>query len=245
MTEIVFYIMAIDIGGTNIKATLLDENGGFLTEPVAHPTPSKAKPEVVLEAIAEMIAPLGAFSHISIGFPGAIRDGTILTAPNLSTNLWRGTDLATLATARFNRPARIINDATMHGLGVISGKGVELALTLGTGMGFALFRNNIPAPQIELGRHPAGTAPSYDDFVGDSALQRLGLTAWKENVSITITQCAALVNFDHLYLGGGNARHFSTTELPNNAQLVHNASGLKGGAKLWSPHMDNFFENSV
>ena len=125
----------------------------------------------------------------------------------------------------------------MHGLGIIDGNGIEVALTLGTGMGFALFRDGIPAPQIELGRHPAGDEPTYDDFVGDAALHRVGEPAWKTRVQITLQRLAYLVNFDTLYLGGGNARFFAPAELPDNVNLATNTAGLAGGAKLWHPEL--------
>jgi polyphosphate glucokinase len=237
-------ILAVDIGGTYLKAALLDDAGAFLSDSVRHPTPVGAPADIVVETIATMVTPLGAFSRVSIGFPGAIRHGKILTAPNLGTAVWHGVDLAELVSTRFDCPARLINDATMHGLGVIHGNGIEVTLTLGTGMGFALFRGNVPAPQIELGRHPAGDAPTYDDFVGDAALRRLGMAAWKANVAVALARCAALVNFDHLHLGGGNARHFSPGELPPNVHLALNAAGLKGGAKLWAPEMDALFSAS-
>ncbi|WP_298283183.1 ROK family protein [Acidocella sp.] len=230
--------LALDIGGTYLKAALLTPQGEMTHEPVRCPTPAGAPPATVLEAIATLVAPLGGFDRLSIGFPGAIRGGIILTAPNLGSDVWHGTDLAALAAARFGRPARLANDATMHGLGVIRGAGIEVALTLGTGMGFALFRDGVPAPQIELGRHPAGEAPSYDDFVGDATYRQAGMAAWKQNVLTTIGRCAALVNFDHLYLGGGNARHFTAEELPGTVSLALNAAGLQGGIKLWRPEMD-------
>lgn len=234
-------ILAIDIGGTNLKAALLSEDGRILGDPLRCATPPEATPALMLEALRALIAPLGDYERISIGFPGAIRRGIILTAPNIGTEAWHGTDFGALATACFGRPARLANDAMLHGLGVITGEGIELVLTLGTGMGFSLFRGGIPAPQIEFGRHTAGEAPTYDDFVGDAALRQLGMEAWKGRVKETISRCAALVNFDILHLGGGNARHFEAGELPAGVRLAVNAAGLTGGMKLWSPEMDVIF----
>lgn len=226
-------ILALDIGGTNTKAALLDADGILLSERLHCPTPRGVTPAGLLERIARLIAPLGAFDAISIGFPGAIKKNIILTAPNIGTETWAGTDFASLASAAFNRPARIANDATLHGLGLITGKGIEVALILGTGMGFALFADGVPAPQIELGRHTAGDAPSYDEFVGDAPLKQLGEAGWKGNVRETIRRIAALVNFDLLHLGGGNARFFTPEELPENVRLTDNQAGLAGGARLW------------
>lgn len=227
-------ILALDIGGTGLKAALLNHAGEMLAPAARCPTPPGASPTQLLETVATLIAPLGEFDFISIGFPGAIKHNIVLTAPNLGTKNWHGTDLAALATARFKRPARLANDATMHGLGIIAGEGIEVVLTLGTGMGFALFRDFVPAPQIELGRHVAGEEPSYDDFVGDAALKRVGEMRWKARVQETIGRIHSLVNFDVLYLGGGNARLFSLQELPEGVILARNEAGLTGGAKLWN-----------
>ncbi|WP_298215533.1 ROK family protein [Acidocella sp.] len=226
-------VLVIDIGGTGIKAALLDADGNPLADRRRCPTPPQATPPELLKSVETLIQPFGDFDALSFGFPGAIKNGVILTAPNLGTQNWAGTRLAQLAEQRFHRPARLVNDATLHGLGLIAGQGIEVALTLGTGMGFALFSDGIPAPQIELGRHPASRAPTYDDFVGDAALKRAGEAAWKDHVQETLSRIAALVNFDRLYLGGGNARLFSPAELPENVRLANNETGLTGGARLW------------
>ncbi len=226
-------ILALDIGGTGVKAALLNDEGQMLEHPRRCPTPAGSTPALLLERVAELVAPFGGFDAISIGFPGAIKHNIILTAPNLGTARWRGTDLAAMAAERFGQPARLANDATMHGLGMISGQGIEVVLTLGTGMGFALFRNGVPAPQIELGRHVAGEEPSYDDFVGDAALKRVGEAAWKTRVLETVRRISDLVNFDMLYLGGGNARLFTATDLPEGVKPAVNEAGLTGGARLW------------
>jgi polyphosphate glucokinase len=226
-------ILALDIGGTGVKAALLNDEGRILEHPRRCPTPAGSTPALLLEHVAELVAPFGDFDAISIGFPGAIKHNIILTAPNLGTARWRGTDLAAMTAERFGRPARLANDATMHGLGIISGQGIEVVLTLGTGMGFALFRDGVPAPQIELGRHVAGDEPSYDDFVGDAALKRVGEIAWKERVLETVRRIRNLVNFDVLYLGGGNARLFTAADLPDGVKPAENEAGLTGGARLW------------
>lgn len=226
-------ILTVDIGGTSIKAAMVESNGRLLGTLCRCPTPSPASPAKVLDAIAELVRPLAAFEAVSIGFPGAIKNNIIQTGPNLGTELWRDVDLSALAEARFRCPVRLANDATMHGLGIIAGEGIEVVLTLGTGMGFALFRDGVPAPQIELGRHTAGDAPTYDEFVGDSTLLRVGEAAWKQHVHETIRRLVSLLNFDTLYLGGGNARLFTPAELPTGVKLASNEAALAGGAKLW------------
>lgn len=226
-------ILTVDIGGTGVKAALVDADGILLEGPARCPTPAPATPERMIEAIGELGQSFSGFDVVSIGFPGAIKHNLIYTAPNLGTELWQGVDLSALVETAFNRPARLANDATMHGLAIIGGNGIEVVLTLGTGMGFALFRDGVPAPQIELGRHTAGDEPTYDDFVGNAALVKWGETVWKQRVNETIRRLAGLVNFDTLYLGGGNARHFVSEELPAGVKLATNEAGLAGGAGLW------------
>lgn len=228
-------VLTIDIGGSFLKAGMVDADGRMLGESLRCPAPAHPSPEHVLDAIRELTRQFSGYTAISIGFPGAIKRNIILTAPNLGTALWAGIDFQSLVEASFQCPVRLVNDATMHGLGIIGGDGIEVALTLGTGMGFALFSNGIPAPQIELGRHPAGDEPTYDDFVGDAALRRVGELDWKSRVQIVVERLHNLLNFDKLYLGGGNARLLSPAELPDNVILVTNAAGLAGGAKLWQP----------
>ncbi len=226
-------ILAIDIGGSFLKAGLLAKDGALRSESLSCPTPLHATPAALLQQLVALAQPLSGYGKISIGFPGAIRRGIILTAPNIGTQNWAGTDFAALAAAQFGCPVRLANDATMHGLGVIAGVGVEVVLTLGTGMGFALFSDGTPAPQIELGRHTAGECPTYDAFVGDAALKDIGLDAWKPRVRETVARCAALTNYDTLYLGGGNARFFTESEFQEPVRLAVNTAGLTGGAKLW------------
>lgn len=226
-------VLAVDIGGTGVKAALVDVDGFLLEGPVRCPTPPQATPAQMLDAIVELVRPFSVFDAISIGFPGAIKHNIIHTAPNLGTELWQGVDFSALVEASFGRPTRLANDATMHGLAIISGEGVEVVLTLGTGMGFALFRDGVPAPQIELGRHTAGEEPTYDDFVGNAALLRLGEAIWKRRVQETIQRLVGLVNFDSLYIGGGNARLFGSKELTEGVKLAVNEAGLAGGARLW------------
>ena len=104
---------------------------------------------------------MGGFDRVSVGFPGVVRGGRVLTAPNLGTAEWRGHDLARALAARWGRPVRMLNDATVHGLGVIAGRGVELVVTLGTGFGFALYWDGRVGPQVEVGEpaDPVGGEP--------------------------------------------------------------------------------------
>src|SRR5262245_34970233 len=115
------HTLAVDIGGTNIKAAVLDAGGGLMAAKVRTPTPSPATPFAVLEAIAGLAARLPHFERISIGFPGVVRQGTVRTAANLGLEHWRGFNLIEAAARSFGVPVRVLNDAAVQGLGVVEG----------------------------------------------------------------------------------------------------------------------------
>jgi polyphosphate glucokinase len=232
--------LALDIGGSSLKAGRLSTSGMVMGDQVHCPTPKKGGPDQVVAALAELVRPLGSFDRVSVGFPGAIRRGVILTAPNLASASWHGVALAERLTEVFGKPVRLANDATMQGLGSIRGKGLECIVTLGTGMGFALFREGVPAPQIELSRHPIGRHPSYDDYVGNATVLEIPADQWNRRVIRVIERVRALVNFDMLYLGGGNAR-LVTVALPPDVEIVSNLAGVTGGIRLWDDAVEVAF----
>lgn len=226
-------ILAIDVGGTGLKAAVIDDDGDLLSERQRVDTPHPCPPQALLDAYAEMAAKLPTFNRIAIGFPGVVRAGRVLTAPNLGTEAWAGFALADALSARLGgHPARLINDAEMQGLGIISGKGLEMVLTLGTGAGTALFRDGALMPHMELAHHPVHDNLTYDEYLGVAAYQKHGKKHWNHRVGRVIELLAVLLHYDHLYLGGGNAKHVEI-ELPNNVSIASNEAGLTGGAALW------------
>ena len=127
-------VLTIDIGGTGVKASVIDMNGTMIADKVRIATPHPCPPGVLVELIANLIKPLPHYDRVAIGFPGAVRSNIILTAPHLGEEIWHGVDLAALVCQRLGGiPTRIVNDAEMQGLAVIEGKGLEFILTLGTG----------------------------------------------------------------------------------------------------------------
>jgi polyphosphate glucokinase len=232
--------LGIDIGGTRLKCGILDANGKMLREQTKVETPNPATPEAVIAGLVGMITPLGHFDRISIGFPGVVRQGVVRTAPNLGTEYWRGYNLAEALQSRFQRPTRLLNDGSVQGLGVISGRGIECVITLGTGFGFALFSEGRLAPHLEMGQHPAHKDMTYDQYVGNAALQEVGEEKWNKRVGKAIANIETLTGFDTLYVGGGNAKKL-TIEIAPNVHLVSNKAGITGGVKLWDPKMDEIF----
>ena len=226
-------ILSIDIGGSGLKASVIDETGKMLTQRQRIETPHPCPPAVLLREVLALVKPLPGFDCISVAFPGVVRDGKVLTAPNLGTADWAGFALAAALSKRLgNKPVKMVNDAEMQGLGIIRGKGLELVLTLGTGAGTALFRDGEAAPHMELGQHPAHGDATYDQFIGRAALEKFGKHRWNKHVEKAIRQLDTLLNFDLLHIGGGNSKHV-TIKLPPNARIESNDAGIEGGAALW------------
>lgn len=226
-------ILGIDIGGTYLKAALVDARGRMVTDRLRVRTPDPCPPAVMVDALVRLVEPLPPFDRIAIGFPGVVRDGRVLTAPHWKSRRWSKFALAkTLSRRLGGAPARMINDAEMQGLAVIRGSGLELVLTLGTGAGTGLFRDGDIMPHLELAHHPIHKNMTYNEYVGDAALKQCGRKRWSRRVGHTIDILESLLHFDHLFIGGGNARKVSL-RLPRNVTLVSNDAGIEGGAVLW------------
>ncbi len=194
----------------------------------------------MVSALAELVAPLEPFQRMSVGFPGVVRAGGVLTAPNLGNTAWHDFPLARVLSERLHVPARLANDATVQGLGVIEGHGLECVITLGTGMGFAVFEEGRPGPHLELAQHPVRSDKTYDQFIGNAARRDAGRKRWNRRVRKAIGFIATLTDFDVLYIGGGNSRHI-VGELPKNVRLVSNEAGITGGVRLWDAKLDGVF----
>ncbi|KAB2915072.1 MAG: ROK family protein [Hyphomicrobiaceae bacterium] len=236
------FTLGVDIGGTNIKASVLDRAGLLLADQVRLPTPKPATPEAVLEATGRLAARLPPFDRISVGFPGVVKGGTTLTAPNLGTGLWAGFKLIEALASRFGTPVRLLNDAAVQGLGVVEGNGLECVLTLGTGVGCALFRNRRLLLHLELGQYWACDSRTYDEHIGQAALLAVGEDVWNRRVAEAVTAVSELTCCDVLYIGGGNARKI-TFALPPHVRIVSNTAGITGGVRLWEPDLDELFRD--
>ncbi|MEJ7740584.1 MAG: ROK family protein [Chitinophagaceae bacterium] len=230
-------ILSVDIGGSNIKATLLNCEGEMLMDYQKLPTPDPASPSSVINIIQELSKSCGDYNKVSVGFPGYVRQGIIHTAPNLNTALWKDVDLSKQLSDVLGKPVRILNDADMLGLGVIKGKGFEMVITLGTGFGTAFVKDGKLLPHLELGQHPVSKDRTYDQYVGEAAFVSKGLEKWNERMQKVIDILKTTFNYDQLYIGGGNAKKLSF-QLEENMILFSNRDGIRGGARLWHNEMD-------
>ncbi len=224
--------LAIDVGGSHIKAAVLDRAGAFLADRVRIATPAESPPKEVVEVIARMVEPLPAFDRVAVGFPGALRDGIVLTAPNLTNEGWKRFDLARALAARLGKPARVLNDADMQGLGAVHGHGLEMVITLGTGFGTGLYLNGRLLPHLEISHLQFRKGETFDEQLGNAGRKQAGAKKWNKRVRKAIATLRALTNFDHLYVGGGNAKHI-TFELDPDVTIVSNEDGIEGGVAAW------------
>jgi polyphosphate glucokinase len=225
-------ILSIDIGGSRIKGTILDINGNMLMDYQRISTPKFAGPENVMQGIVELTRNFNSYTKVSVGFPGYVRAGTVYTAPNLGTNKWRKVPLSVQLSRILKKPVRVVNDADMQGLGVASGTGLEMVITLGTGFGTALLMDGTLLPHLEIGQHPFTRKKTYDDFIGNGALEDIGPEKWNKRLQKVIDVLKTVFNYDHLFISGGNSKRISFN-LDKNITLVSNMDGIKGGAKLW------------
>jgi len=222
--------LAVDVGGTGIKAILLDARGKPVSERERIATPQPATPNAMLELLDKEIEALGAFDRVSVGFPGVVKRGATLTAHNLDQE-WVGFDLQKVLTRRWKKPVRVANDSAVQGFAAIQGKGVELVITLGTGFGSSLFTDGHLVPGLELAHHP-WRKQTYEDYLGKRGLDTYGRRRWNKYLEKAIAQLEALFNYDHLYIGGGNAMKINFA-LPKHVTRVPNEDGLLGGVALW------------
>ena len=236
-------ILAIDIGGSNIKATMLNMQGTFLNEYEKIPTPSPATPAKVLDVIQLLAKKFPAYDKIAAGFPGFIKDGVVKTAPNLGTEHWVNFNLNKKLEEILGKPAIAINDADLQGLSVVSGKGVELMITLGTGFGSALLNDGMLVPHLEIAHHPITKNKDYDEYVGEYEFKRIGKKKWNKRMKRIIKVLKVVFNYDRLYISGGSAREINF-KLDHNIIISGNRDGIKGGAKLWQQQNKLASENA-
>lgn len=225
-------ILSIDIGGSHIKATILNSKGELKMEYDKIATPAPASPENLINAIKILIKKFPAYDKVSVGFPGYVKNGVVKTAPNLNTKLWADVDLAKKLAETLGKPTQVVNDADMQGLGVVAGKGLEMVITLGTGFGTALLVDGHLLPHFELSHLPIKEGKDYDDYIGERALEKEGKEKWNKRMKKVFEILKTVFNYDTLYIGGGNS-DMLTFKLDKNMKIVTNADGIKGGARLW------------
>jgi polyphosphate glucokinase len=211
-------VLTIDIGGTHVKILATGQ-----TEPRKFDSGPTLTPRRMVAGVKKLAADWK-FDAISIGYPGPVlRDRPVADPHNLAPG-WIGFDFA----KAFGKPVKILNDAAMQALGSYQG-GKMLFLGLGTGLGTAMIVDGIVEP-MELSHLPYKKA-TYEDYVGERALERSGKAKWRSHVADVVDRLVAALEPDDVVLGGGNARLLK--EMPPGSRLGDNANAFAGGFRLW------------
>ena len=212
-------VLAIDVGGSHVKMRVFgrSEMRQFDSGPTLTPRQMVAR---VHEVTGDWT-----YDAVSIGYPGIVRHGKLVAEPHNLGKGWVGFDFR----KAFGRPTHIINDAAMQAVGSYEG-GRMLFLGLGTGLGSAMIVDGVVAP-MELAHLPYKKGRSYEEWVGESALKRLGGKKWSRIVDEVVTKLSSALEADYVVLGGGNARKLK--RLPKNARLGSNDFAFLGGFRIW------------
>lgn len=236
--------LGIDIGGSGVKASVLDKDGQMITERVRQDTPYPCPPKTLLATIDEVVTNLPKTNRVSVGFPGLVRNGVVVHVPSLSrleyggeedpamAAAWHGFDLAGELSEMFSLPTKVVNDADMQGCAVAQGDGFEFVMTLGTGVGTAMFNDGKLLDHLELSHGPFKKS-TFDLTLGNAGRKSLGKKKWAKYVLEAINWFDEMLFFDTIYVGGGNAKHLDAATLPPKAVVVPNSAGITGGVRVW------------
>ncbi len=203
-------ILGIDIGGSGIKGAPVDtDSGELLAERYRLPTPSSAKPGPMAAAVAEIVQHFKWQGLAGCGFPAVVKEGIVYTAANVSKQ-WIGVNANQLIREATHCPSTVINDADAAGLAEMrfgAGRdqpGVVLVVTLGTGIGTALFSSGQLVPNLELG-HLEIRGVDAEELSSDAARQRQDMPweKWAKRVDLYLTTLERLLWPDLIIVGGG------------------------------------------
>jgi polyphosphate glucokinase len=211
--------LVIDVGGTHVKLLASGKR-----TPLKIDSGPSMTPREMVKAVHD-VAAAWKFDRISIGYPGPVRDGKPFVEP---WNLGCGWVRFNFERA-FGKPVRIVNDAAMQALGSYAGRKM-LFLGLGTGLGSAMIREGVLVP-MELAHLPYRHGKSYEEYLGNAGLQRLGKNDWRKHVERVVALFITAFEVDYVVLGGGNVRLLRT--FPPHTRVGSNANAFKGGFRLW------------
>jgi polyphosphate glucokinase len=213
-------VLAIDVGGSHVKVLLEGETESRRADSGPQLSPKK------MVAAAKQLAEGWSFDHVSVGIPAPVHGGKIVSDPVNLGKGWVGYDF----NEAFGVATRVVNDAAMQALGSYEG-GTMLFLGLGTGLGSALVQAGVVQP-MELGHLPYRKA-TFEDYVGEAALERHGKKWWRRHVDEVVVRLTAALEPDYVVLGGGNS--VKLLELPPNSRLGANTNAFIGGFRIWDP----------
>lgn len=241
--------LAIDCGGGGIKATVLDAGGAVVVQPVRAATPYPLPPARLVAIIAGLARQLPAADRVTVGMPGMIRRGVVVATPHYVCRAgprtrvlpelvaaWSGFDMRASLAEALGRPVLVLNDAEVHGCGLVTGAGLEMVITLGTGLGNAVFADGVLAPHAELSQGPVKWGLTLDDYLGEHERIRLGDAHWSRRVRNVVLAFEPVYLWDRLYIGGGNATRITpatVARLGDAVVIARNTAGVLGGIRAW------------
>ena len=217
-------VLAIDIGGNHVKCRVFGRR--VMRQLESGPT---LTPRQMVDRVHELTEDW-VFDAVSVGYPGVVLHGKIVVEPHNLGPGWVGFDFK----KAFGRPTHVVNDAAMQAIGSYEG-GRMLFLGLGTGLGSAMIVDGIVAP-MELAHLPYKKGRTYEDYVGDRGLKRLGAKKWRQYVNTVITQLMTVLEADYGVIGGGNVSRLK--RLPPNTRLGSNEFAFLGGFRMWRDAVD-------
>lgn len=237
--------LGIDCGGSGIKGSILDESGALVAERVRFPTPYPLPPETFVTLLTQLAEQVGPFDRATVGMPGMIRHGVVINTPHYPrmagphtepspelVQAWRGFEVQNALATVWDRPVKVMNDAEVQGAAVVNGRGLEVMFTLGTGLGNAIFDDGRLTPHLELSHAPVRKGATYDRWIGKKALKKVGPDKWSRRIARMVDDLYDVFWWDHLYIGGGNAKHL-TVPLREDATVVPNLAGIIGAVRAW------------
>jgi len=237
-------ILGIDIGGTGIKGALVDTSLGKLVTPRERiKTPQPSTPENVAVTVQELVNLFKWRAPVGAGFPAVVREGVVFTAANIDPT-WVGVNADVLFQQFTGCPFTVKNDADAAGFaemrfgaGREHQKGVVMILTLGTGIGSAVFSNGVLVPNLELG-HVELKGKDAETITSDAVRQRkeLSFKEWARRVQTYLQYLERIFWPDLFIIGGGGSKHFAKIapyiKLRTNIIPAHflNEAGIIGAA---------------
>ena len=212
-------IMVVDIGGTHVKLLATGRR-----TPVRLPSGPNLTPNEMVKLVKAAAAGWQD-QVVSIGVPAPVVHGRTVSEPHNLGPGWVGYNFQ----KGFGKPVKVINDAAMQALGSYQG-GRMLFLGLGTGLGSALIVDGLLEP-MELGHLPYKKGRTYEDYVGERGLKRLGKKKWRKAVVDVVTRLRAAFEADEVVIGGGNAKLIE--KWPAGVRAGANTQAFRGGYRLW------------
>ena len=241
------FTLSIDCGGSFIKSCVLDQEGTMHAAPSRVETPYPLSTDRFLDTLSEIANSLPQAFRATVGIPGMIRNGVVVSTPHyineagphtrLSPELqaeWWGFDAQAAIAKKLGIPTRVFNDAEVHAAGVITGTGLEVVMTLGTGLGFSVFHGGKLSPHFELSHATVRRNTTYDTWIGDRERRRMGNTFWSRRVRLMVSELRPVFLWDRLYIGGGNSHSIQQRDLAlmgDDIVIVPNSAGVAGGVR--------------